>query len=156
VVVHVVDQKKRTIILGLVFIIARGIYIPPGSDSIEKVVIEKEDVKITYNLNKASKKAEVSIDVFIEPDLVEKLGNRSYIEKITELDCRVYSTVFFNETASEKLKELNPDYNPGDNPAEGYEVTKVIVLIKNKENHDILSKCTIAEPTIEDFEIKYY
>lgn len=137
---------------------------------IQKITYEDENLTVTIIKNKLTKKATVDIEAeFIKSDL--ELFGGSMIKFTTEMLCGLSALALFDPKGFDEWnKEMRSqmisveDDSPEqetkedlkDNPLEGYTVTEVSVVIKDKETNKKLSDCYITGKEESDIKINYY
>ena len=154
-------MKKLLIVLLIVFALGVILFFVFGiSNNMGSKIVtrqESDKVNIEYHLNKITKKADFKIEVFLDNiNLSQKSGKETMIEGITEIYCTIYQAVFFDPNALEKFRELDPDFELPENSFIGdYKITRVIILLKNKETDEVASECEVTGPNKEDIKIEY-
>jgi len=155
--------KGIIIFIGiLIVVIGTSIYFFSGYNNLGNIVTteeNRENLHIVYEYNEVTKKSYVEIEILLEDiNFSQKLGEKTWIESVTELDCKVYQISFYDKDALfEKFKKLDPNFEKSEiTSKDSYDITKAIIFIKNKESGELLSKCDITGKEEGDLIIKYY
>lgn len=136
----------------------------------QKITYKDENSTVTITKNKLTKKATVDIEFeFLESDL--ELFGESMIEFSTTMMCGLSAMGFFDPEGLEEwnkemqsqdfiVKDDSPEPETKedlrDNLLEGYTITNVDIVIKDKETKKKLSDCHITGKEESDIKINYY
>ena len=152
------EEMKKLLIVLLIVVLGVILFFVFGIlNNMDSKIITKDGKIIEYHLNKITKKADFKIEIFLDDrNLSQKIGEKTLIEARTEIYCKIYQTVFFYPDAEERFKELDPNFElPENSFINDYKITRVIILLKNKETNEVISECEITGPNEEDIKIKY-
>jgi len=171
-------RRAKWIFIGL-FIVVVGLSLmfwPNNSISdtispISFIYVEDENSTIVITKNNFAKTAEISMEVFVDPEEVQSTPTFNVVEFATELYCGVMQVTFFHEETftefNKRMNEWNEKKITLENEEDtsekhlktrldGYTITLFKYSMINKETEEKLSECSVTGLLDEEKEIIIY